>query len=238
MAVLRKKRSYDRLRVMEAAERARVRKKRRKAIALYRWVLAVEPNNVDLHAKLAPLLAQTGQNFDAWRSYRVTASAALRERRDDKALAIYRDAAIYLPHEIHAWQRLAHLLAKQGEKEEAIGVLLEGSRQFQTPFLRSEAVHLLRRARLIDPWNFDVVFELAQHLGRSGQYEEARLLFEGLAPRAGGHRLRRVRAAQVRLDKNPAAAWRWFRSIVRPEEERVTTPPVRSVVPLRVQARR
>ena len=65
MGVLRKKRIYDRLRVMEAAERARVRNKRRKAIALYRWVLAVEPNNVDLHAKIAPLLAQTGQNFDA-----------------------------------------------------------------------------------------------------------------------------------------------------------------------------
>jgi tetratricopeptide (TPR) repeat protein len=238
MAVLRKKRIYDRLRIMEAAERARSRKQRRKAIALYRWVLAVEPNNVELHAKLAPLLAQTGQNFDAWRSYRVTASAALRERRDDKALAIYRDATTYLPHEIHAWQRLAHLLAKQGEREEAVGVLIEGSRQFRTPFLRSEAVHLLRRARLIDPWHFDVVFELAQHLGRSGQCEEARLLFEGLARRSGGHRLRRVRTAQVRLDKSPAAAWRWLRSLVRPEEEPVATKPPRGVVPLRVQVHR
>jgi tetratricopeptide (TPR) repeat protein len=238
MAILRNNRIYDRVRVMEAAERARARKKRRKAIALYRWVLAVEPNNVELHAKLAPLLAQTGQNFDAWRSYRVTASAALRERRDDKALAIYRDATTYLPHELHAWQRLAHLLARQGEKEQAIGVLIEGSRQFRTPFLRSEAVHLLRRARLMDPWHHDVVFELAQHLGRSGQCEEARLLFESLARRSGGHRLRRVRAAQVRLDKSPAAAWRWLRSIVRPDDERVANKPVRGVVPLRAQARR
>ncbi len=65
MAVLRKKRIYDRLRVLEAAERARSRKKRHKAIELYRWVLAIEPNNVELYAKLAPLLAQTGQNFEA-----------------------------------------------------------------------------------------------------------------------------------------------------------------------------
>jgi tetratricopeptide (TPR) repeat protein len=223
---------------MEEAERARSRKKRHKAISLYRWVLAIEPNNVDLHAKLAPLLAQTGQNFDAWRSYRVIASAALRERRDDKALAIYRDAANHLPLELHAWQRLAHLLAKQGEEEAAIGVLIEGSRQFRTPFLRSEAVHLLRRARLIDPWHFDVAFELAHHLGRSGQCEEARLLLDGLTRRVGGHRLRRVRAAQVRLDKNPAAAWRWLRSIVRPEEEPAAKPTLRGVVPLRAQARR
>ncbi len=238
MTVLRKKRIYDRRRVMEAAERARTRKKRRKAIALYRWVLAIEPNNVELHAKLAPLLAQTGQNFDAWRSFRVTASAALRERRDDKALAIYRDAANHLPQETQAWQRLAHLLAKQGEKEGAIDVLIEGSRQFQTHFLRSEAAHLLRRARSFDPWNYDVVFELAQHLGRADQREEARLLLEGLARRTGGHRLRRVRAARLRLDKSPAAAWRWLRSIVRPEEEPVAKTPVRGVVPLRAHARR
>lgn len=238
MSMLRKKRIYDRRRVMEEAERARSRNKRRKAISLYRWVLAVEPNNMELHAKLAPLLAQTGQNFDSWRSYRVTASAALRERRDDKALAIYRDAANYLPHEIHAWQRLAHLLAKQGEKEEAIGVLIEGSRQFRTPFLRSEAVHLLRRARAIDPWHFDVVFELAQHLRRSGQREEARLLLKGLTGRSGEHRLRRVRAAQLRLDRTPAAAWRWLRSIVRPEEEPAAKKPIRSVVPLHAKARR
>ena len=238
MTVLRKKRIYDRLRVMEEAERARSRKKRRKAIALYRWVLAVEPNNAELHAKLAPLLAETGQNFDAWRSYRVTASAALRERRDDKALAIYRDAANHLPHETQAWQRLAHLLAKQGDTEEAIGVLIEGSRQFRTHFLRSEAAHLLRRARSFDPWNFDVVLELAKHLGHSDQREEARLLLKGLTQRTGGHQLRRVRAAQLRLDKSPAAAWRWLRSIVHPEEEPVANKPVRSVVPLRVQARR
>ena len=238
MALLRRKRIYDRLRVMEEAERARSRKKRRKAISLYRWVLAVEPNNAELHAKLAPLLAETGQSFDAWRSYRKTAGAALRERRDDRALAIYRDAANHLPHEMQAWQRLAHLLAKQGETEEAIGVLIEGSRQFRTPFLRSEAVHLLRRARAIDPWHYDVVLELAQHLGHSGQREEARLLFKGLTQRTGGHRLRRVRAAQLRLDKSPAAAWHWIRSIARPQQEPVAKKPLRGVVPLRAQARR
>jgi thioredoxin-like negative regulator of GroEL len=237
MSVLRKKRIYDRRRVMEEAERARSRRKRRRAIALYRWVLAVEPNNAELHAKLAPLLAETGQSFDAWRSYRVTASAALRERRPDKALAIYRDAANHLPHETQAWQRLAHLLAKQGDMVEAVGVLIEGSRQFRTHFLRSEAAHLLRRARTFDPWNYDVVLELAKHLRQSDQRDEARLLLEGLAQRNGGHRLRRVQAARLRLDKSPAAAWRWLRSVVRPEAEPVANETLRSVVPLRARAR-
>jgi len=227
--------TYDRRRVLEAATRARARNKRRKAIALYRWVLAVEPNNPELHAKLAPLLADTGQRFDAWQSYRATARAALRESRDDKALAVYRDATERLPREVQAWQGLAHLLAKQGDEAEAIGALIQGSRQFRSHSLRSQAIHLLRRARSIDPWHFDTVLELTRRLIRSDQRDEARMLLDGLANRVGGERLRRIRRAQFNLDRTLAAAWRWMRSAVRPEEE--PAPPKAGVVPLRSRGR-
>ena len=123
------------------------RNKRRRAIALYRWVLAVEPNNPDLHTRLAPLLAETRQRFDAWRCYRTMARAALREGRKDKALAIYREATKRLPRELQAWEGLAHLLAKEGDAEEAIRALTEGSRRFGKAVHRPEAIHLLRRAR-------------------------------------------------------------------------------------------
>lgn len=236
MALFGNNHTYDRRRVLEEAARARARNKRRKAIALYRWVLAVEPNNAELHVKLAPLLAETGQRFDAWLSYRSTARAALRDGREDKAMAIYREATERLPREMQAWQGLAHLLAKQGDEAEAIAVLLEGSRQLRTNFLRPEAIYLLRRARAIETWHFDAVFELARHLIRADQRNESRLLLEGLAERSGGERLRRVRGAQFRLDLTLVAAWRWLRSAVRPEEEPAPTP--RGVVPLRSRARR
>jgi tetratricopeptide (TPR) repeat protein len=235
MAPFGNKHNYDRRRVLEEAARARARKKRRKAIALYRWVLAVEPSNPELHIKLAPLLAEAGQHFDAWQSYRAIARAALREGRDDKAMAIYRQATERLPREMQAWQGLAQLLAKQGNDGEAIAVLVEGSRQFRTNFLRPEAIHLLRRARALESWHFDAVFELTRHLKRSDQRQEARMLLEGLAERTGGKRLRRVRGAQFRLDRTLAAAWRWLRSAVRPEEEPAPTP--HGVVPLRSRSR-
>ena len=59
MALFRRRTTYDRARILEAAARARARGKRRRAIDLYRQVLFVEPRNGDLHAKLAPLLADT-----------------------------------------------------------------------------------------------------------------------------------------------------------------------------------
>ena len=72
MGLLGRQRGFDRGRILAAAARARLKKRRRKAIALYRWVLAVEARNPDLHEKLAPLLAETGQEFDAWISFRAT----------------------------------------------------------------------------------------------------------------------------------------------------------------------
>ena len=86
-------RNYDRARILEAAMHARAHKKRDRAISLYRRVIAVERHDPDLHARIAPLLAETGQYFDAWVSYRITARACLRAGRGDRALAIYREAA-------------------------------------------------------------------------------------------------------------------------------------------------
>ena len=72
-------RPYDRARILAGAERARRRGRVARAVALYRRVLAQEPENADLHRKLAPLLAATGQRFDAWQSFRVAARDLMRQ---------------------------------------------------------------------------------------------------------------------------------------------------------------
>jgi tetratricopeptide (TPR) repeat protein len=244
MGLFRNHSAYDRSRILDAATRARAKKKRARAIDLYRWVLAVEPQNGELHVKLAPLLAETGQQFDAWCSFKAVARAYLREGHADKALAVYREAALYLPREAQAWQAVARLQHKRGCSREALETLLEASRHFRTRWLRPQAIHLLRRAREIEPWNFEVVLEIARLLASTGQRHEARILLQGLAERSGGERLRRVRAAQLRLAPGFGTAWRWLRAALRPEPEpapprsrpRAVTPPP-GVVPLRAARR-
>jgi len=93
---------FDREVLLEQASRARSKRNWRRAIALYRELLAVEPNSVELHERLAPLLAATRQEFDAWNSYRIVAHAALREGREDRAIAIFREATHALPQEIQS----------------------------------------------------------------------------------------------------------------------------------------
>jgi len=211
-------RAYDRTRILEAAAQARARKKRKKAVALYRQVLAVERNNAELHARIAPLLAETGQHFDAWVSFRIAANACLRKGRGDRALAVYREAASYLPREIQVWQAIARLQVKRAKRREAIEALLEGASQFRSRGRRPEAIHLLRRAHEIEPWHFEAVARLARLLAKSSQADEARRLLEGLETRTSGGRLRRVYGAQFRLDGDLRYAWLWLRTALRREE--------------------
>jgi thioredoxin-like negative regulator of GroEL len=219
MGLLTSNSFYDRSRILDEATRARAKKKRTKAIELYRWVLAVEPQNREIHAKLAPLLAQTGQQFDAWCSFKTVARACLRDGKTDSALAVYREAALYLPREVQTWEAVARLQHKRGSESEAIETLLEGSRYFGKRWLRPQAIYLLRLARELDPWDFEVVLELARLLARSLQEREAHLLLDGLARRCNDERLRRVRAAQFGLSPGLATAWRWLRAALRRERE-------------------
>jgi tetratricopeptide (TPR) repeat protein len=215
MSWIRRRATYDRASILDAAARARARKKRPRAIELYRRVLAVEPHNAEIHAKLAPLLAETRQGFDAWQSFRAVARAHLREGHVDQALAVYREAALYLPHEIQAWHAVARLQHRAGRQREAMETLFEASRSFRTRWQRPQAVSLLRRAREIEPWEFEIVLELARLLAADDQGHEADLLFDGLVERSQGDRLRRIRAAQLRHRPGPRTFWRWLRSALR-----------------------
>lgn len=209
---------YDRARILDAATRAVARRKKRQAIDLYRQILVVEPQNVELHWKLAPLLADTRQRFDAFRSYQTVAERFLSGGVTERALAVYREATRHLPKEVRAWEAVARLQRRAGRSEDAIDTLLEGSVNLRKRKHRPEAIHLLRGAREIDEWNFQVVLSLALLLDRSRQPREAEMLLDGLADRVLGRRLRRVRAIQVRRSPTPAACWRWLRQLFADEE--------------------
>jgi tetratricopeptide (TPR) repeat protein len=225
---------YDRSRLLEEAARAAAGRRVGRAIALYRWVLAVEPQNADVHLKLAPLLARRGDRFDAWQSFQSAARAFLRHGQPDRALAIYRQAVAALPREVQAWHAVARLQHRAGRSREAVETLLEGSSRLRRRRLRPRAIHLLRLAREIEPWHIDSVCELARLLARSEQREEARVLLRGLARHCGGERLRRVRSAQLRIDPTLAHLWFWLRAALRsapePSPQRLAGS---AVVPLR-----
>ena len=77
---------------------------------------------------------------------------------------------------------------------------------------RPLAIQLLRTVLEIEAWHFEATFDLARLLNRDGERDEARHLYEGLAERNSGSRLRRARGALLVMSPTPAALWRWARA--------------------------
>lgn len=204
--------AYDRTRILDEAARARSRKRLRRAIALYRRVLAVEPQNGELQHKIAPLLAEAGQGFDAWMSYRTAARSFVRDDRLDHALAVYREACERLPHELDAWLEASELLRRHGRSADAVRVLLDARLHFRRYSERPVAIHLLRRVRTYEPGRVDVILDLAGLLARSDQRHEALLLLDRAERLCDGAQLREVRGARYRLTHSLKDAWRWLRT--------------------------
>lgn len=210
----RKKRGYDRSRLLADAGAAQRRGKLRKAAALYREVLAVEPGNVDIERKLAPLLARTGDRDGAWASYRRSARGLEDNGFVDRAIGVYREAAQHLPRKPELWLALAELEAKRGRRADAAHALLAGARALGSRKDRPQAIRLLERAHQLDPGAFEVGLELAARLAQSGKRERALRLLDDLARRKSGRLLRRVRARQLYLAPGPRTAWRWLHALV------------------------
>ncbi|HXV37495.1 MAG TPA: tetratricopeptide repeat protein [Myxococcota bacterium] len=228
MGLIRRRVEYDRKRLLAAAEHARARGQHRRAIALYRRVLAAEPHDAAVHARIAPLLAARGERFDAWRSYQQAAQAHLRNQARGEAIAIYRDATRALPTQIEAWRAVAKLELARDAREAALGALLEGRSKFRSRRQRPEAIALLREAREIDAWRLDIVLDLARLLRRSGQATEAQWILGQLADRIRGRELRIVRGAQWRIEPSLRHSWSWLRAaFAGSDARRDLAPPLR-----------
>jgi tetratricopeptide (TPR) repeat protein len=214
MGWLRRKKTYDRARLLNAATRARKKGKRQKAIALYRQILAVEPNNPDLHRRIAPLLAETKQRSAAWESYRRATDGLVSQGFAEQAVGVLREASVQLPREPEVWKALAGFELQRHRPVDAHKVLLEGRRHFRSRRDRSNAILLLLRARKLAPRDFDTNYDLAKLLSKAGAQGRARSLLEEIASWARAGQLRRVRARQFALSPTPAAAGRWLRVLV------------------------
>ena len=210
MSFLSRRIPYDRKRVLERAIVLENGWRWRKALALYRQILAAEPGCVEIHARTAPLLARSRRTYESWESFRVAAAALRRageEVRERKML----DAAVRaLPTCAEAYRSLARIDRARDRSESALRILQDGSERLSRRGRRGEAIVLLRDAREIELWNPAVVLALCRLLKRDGQSAEALFLLEHLQERVGEEEQRVLRFLQWRIEPSLRHTWRWL----------------------------
>jgi tetratricopeptide (TPR) repeat protein len=215
-------RSYDRKRTLEKASRAQQRGKRRKAIDLYRKVLADEPDNIELHRRLGPLLAKSRRREEALHHFGQAARGLARRGFPDKAIGLCREAVGFYPAEVVLWEAIADLQLERRRRIEAFHVLLEGRTRMRGRRLRANAIRLLKRACVIDPDAVDPQIELARLLARSRQRAQARAILDRLAGTTCGRDRRRALGARLRIAPTPLGALRWVGALLAPSSPRPT----------------
>lgn len=201
--------------LLTEAHRARNKGQARAAIRLYRRILIENPKNLEVALRVAPMLAFAGEDFEAWQLFRRVALEYAREKRFTECLAVYREACRFVPFEFDAWRLCAELQLKLKKPEAAFETLIEGRMRFGRSQTRAQAIALLNRAREIEPWDDDLLLDLAELYVSNDQSDLALELLSALACRVDGAMLRRVRSLQLRLTLSIRYVLLWLRACNR-----------------------
>lgn len=212
MMFRRKEKGYSREAHLAAAGKARARGKKRKAIAEYMRILEFDPDDYFVHGKVAALLAETKRFDEAVASFRASAEGYLKQGFYEKAIGVYTQASRLMPKDITIWEAIVKLQMEKNLRADAVNTLFKAHQHFRGKAVRDKGIRLLRKAFMIAPWHFEVTYELARLLAKTGEKDEAMRLFDGLADRSRGLHLRRIRSAMLRLSPTPTYAWRWLRT--------------------------
>ena len=200
--------------LLAQAHRLAMGRDERRAVGLYRRLLMDDPGDIQVSLRLAPLLAKRGDEFESWRLFGDIGRRLLRARRNEQALAVFREACRYLPHQFDAWRIRAEIELKLGWEDMAVETLLEGRQRFRSAHSRAQAIALLGMARTVDPWEPGILLDLARLYMQNDQTEQALELLVALSIRTHGSMKRRVRGAQLRITYSPRHLWLWCKALL------------------------
>jgi pilus assembly protein FimV len=158
-----------------------------KAIAIYKKIAKLAPNELDPLERLADLYVQQGVLSEARPLFLQIAEAHLKANRAPKAVDVLRRLLEVEPENLRVQMRLAELYNVIGQKKEAAQTYLNYARRL---FERGEAADvpkLVDRALEVDPTNKPAIALKAQTLASGGHPEKAVALLESLPDaREGG----------------------------------------------------
>lgn len=144
-----------------------------KAIALYKKVLNIDPQKVEVHLILGDLNADKGLTSNALASYKVAADFYTQQKDNARALGIYQKMADLNPTNLAFRIKLADMYGKEGMIEEATRAYLDAADVHISQNALTEARQLFEKILTIDPNNKDVYFKAGVVYLKEGKFSDA-----------------------------------------------------------------
>ncbi len=219
MAVFSGAASYDRNEIFHKAEEYRLRGRIRKAIREYERVLAVDPQDIEVHSRVAPLYIKVGRKDSAKASLWRTIAYYEKMGFADKSIAMLRLALMVDPRDLSAYLRLADLHLDKTHRVDALKVLEEARKAFRRRRFHRQATAVENKILSFAPDDFRAQVSLVRLLWRAGKRREAgeRLwrMESEWARRRNRKRWRKTRRLMCRHAPSLSTCWGYCVSLLR-----------------------
>ncbi len=144
-----------------------------KAIAVFKKVLNIDPNKVEVHLALGDMNAEKGLTSAALESYKIAADRYKQNKEMRKALGIYQKMADLNPSNGAFKLKLADMYAKENMKAEAIQTYLEAADTHIAKEAFQDARQMFEKALALDPSNKQVYHKAGIVYFKEGKFVEA-----------------------------------------------------------------
>ncbi len=144
-----------------------------KAIALYKKVLNIDPDKIEVHLALGDMNADKGLTGNALESYKKVADHYKKQDDMPRALGIYQKMADLNPANIAFRMKLAEMYLKEGMKKEAVKAYLDAADQHVAKEAFQDARQNFEKVLALEPNNKEVYHKAGIVYFKEGKFAEA-----------------------------------------------------------------
>src|SRR5258706_1751094 len=143
-----------------------------KAITVYNKISRIQPDYIEVSAKLAELHKGKGSLSEAREHYTTLAAHYQKNGRTLEALSMYKQIALLDPNNTDVCMNLADSYIKEGQQDEAVEAYAEAGARFSRQTRHEEAIGALMKGYEIRPTDLRILNGLVKAqtaLGRAGK---------------------------------------------------------------------
>lgn len=144
-----------------------------KAIALYKKVLNIDPDKVEVHLALGDMNADKGLTGNALESYKIVADHYKKKNDMPKALGIYQKMADLSPANVAFRMKLADMYLKEGMQKEGVKAYLDAADQHVAKEAFQDARQMFEKVLAVEPNNKEVYHKAGIVYFKEGKFVEA-----------------------------------------------------------------